>query len=293
MEENKLAIGLVADETVDLPQEIIDDNKIKIVRFKLDLQELADIPGNIYEKAREAERRGLKSLIKTSQPSINDFAIAFKDKLKEVENIICITISSKVSGTYNSALQAKKFLSQELQNKIHIIDTMNGSAGAGLICLKTIEYIKEKLSINEIVERITKELLNFKLLGIYKESKWLEASGRIPKLGSMAINQAEKMNIKPIFGFRDGKLTIVGIKRNIKDLSSALFEEFEKQTQKQREQGKKIVAAITHADNFPQVEKLKEMILKLQNTEVAFINLVCFPIGGHIGPDTIVLAWEQ
>jgi DegV family protein with EDD domain len=293
MEENKLLIGLVADETVDLPQEIIDDNKVKIVRFKLDLQELTDIPGNIYEKVREAERRRMKSLIKTSQPSINDFAIAFKEKLQEVENIICVTISSKVSGTYNSALQAKKFLSQELQDKVHVIDSMNGSAGAGLICLKILEYIKQKLNVNDVVEKINKELLNFKLLGIYKESKWLEASGRIPKLGSMAINQAEKMHIKPIFGFKDAKLTIVGIKRNVKDLSSALFEEFEKQTQKSRTQGEKIITAITHADNLPQAEKLKELILKLQNTEVAFINLVCFPVGGHIGPDTIVLAWEQ
>jgi DegV family protein with EDD domain len=293
MEENKLVIGLVADETVDLPQEIVDNDKVKIVRFKLDLQDLADIPGNIYEKVREAERRGIKSLIKTSQPSINDFAIAFKEKLQEVENIICVTISSKVSGTYNSALQAKKFLSQELQNKVQVIDSLNGSAGAGLICLKIIDCIKQKLNVNDIIEKINKELLNFKMVAMYKDSKWLEASGRIPKLGSMAINQAERMNIKPVFGFKDGKLTITGIKRNIKDISSALFEDFEKQTQKSREQGKKIITAITHADNLPQAEKLKEMILKLQNTEVAFTNLVCFPVGGHIGPDTIVLAWEQ
>jgi len=294
MEETKLPIGLIADETADLPQEIIDQNKIGIVKFKLDLQNLIDIPGsNVFEKVREAEKRGMQSLVKTSQPSINDFAVAFKEKLKEFESIICVTISSKVSGAYNSAMQAKKFLSQELQNKIHIIDSLNGSPGAALICLRILDNIKKNLNVDDIVNNINKNILNFKLLAMYKESKWIEASGRIPKLSALAIGQAEKMHIKPVFGFRDGKLSPVGIKRNIKDLSSAIFEEFEKQTQKIRSQGRKIIAVITHADDIIQAEKLRDLILSLPNTEVAFINLVCFPVGGHIGPGTIVLGWEQ
>ena len=42
-----------------------------------------------------------------------------------------------------------------------------------------------------------------------------------------------------------------------------------------------------------QVEKLKTMILNLKNTEIAFINLVCFPVGGHIGPGTLIVSWNQ
>lgn len=293
MESEKEKIGLVIDETSDLPQKIIDEEKITSVRFKLDFQELIDLPGNIYEKVREGERRGIKSLIKTSQPSINDFLSAFKEKLKEFEEVLCITFSSKISGAYNSAIQAKKFLETELQNKVHVFDSMNASGSEGLIALKAISLIKQKININEIIETLKKELPNIKLIGMYKNPKWIEASGRFPKFVPMMMNQAEKMDIKPVFGLKDGKLTIIGVKKNIKDIATALFEEFEKATKKIREAEKKITVAITHADNFEQANKLKDLILSLKNTEIAFISLVCFPVGGHIGPDSMVLSWNQ
>ena len=286
-------IGIVADETIDLPEGMIKENNIGIVRFKLDFQDLADIPGNIYEKAREGERRGMKTLIKTSQPSINDFFAAFKEKLKEVENIICITLSSKVSGTYNSAVQAKKFLGAEFEKRVHVFDSMNGSGSEGLIVLKAISLIKQKLNLEEVAEKLKKELPNIRLIGMYKHPKYLEASGRIPKFVPVLMGQAEKIKVRPVLGFRDGKLTFVGIKRNFKDISSALFEEFEKATRGAREAGRKVIVAITHADDLAEANKLKEMILGLKNTEIAFVNLICFPVGGHIGPDTIVLSWNQ
>jgi len=156
-----------------------------------------------------------------------------------------------------------------------------------------MSLIKEKINISDIISRLTKELPNIKMAATYKNSKWLEASGRLPSIGNAIIKQAERMDIKPIFGFKNGKLSIVAIKKNIKDIPTALFEEFEKATRSAREAGKKVKVAIAHADNTEQAEKLKKMILDLKNTEIAFINLVCFPVGGHIGPDSMTLSWHQ
>jgi fatty acid-binding protein DegV len=105
--------------------------------------------------------------------------------------------------------------------------------------------------------------------------------------------QEETMSIKPVFKMENGKLSVAGVKRNIIDLSSALFEEFDKATKKDRREGKKIIVGITHADDISQATKLKEMILSFKNTEVAFINLTCFPIGGHIGPNSLILSWQE
>ena len=294
MEVEKERIGFVTDEISDIPEELADKNKISVVKFKLDFQELSEIPGNVYQKIREGERRGIKNLlVKTSQPSINDFLSVFKEKLKNFEEVLCITFSSKISGAYNSALQAKKFLEKELQDRVHIFDSLRGTGCEGLMVLKAVSLAKEKLSIPEIIASLTKGLPNVRMVATYKNSKWLEASGRFPAIGNAIINRAEKMDIKPIFGFKNGKLNIVAIKRNIKDLSSALFEEFEKATRNARETGDKINVAIAHADDIEQAEKLKKMILNLKNTEIAFINLVCFPVGGHIGPDSMTLCWDQ
>jgi DegV family protein with EDD domain len=294
MSTEKGKIGFVTDEICDLPEEIINENNIGVVRYKIDFQELAEMPGNVYQKIREGEKRGIKNLlVKTSQPSINDFLSVFKEKLKDFEEVLCITFSSKVSGAYNSAMQAKKFLEKELQDKVHIFDSLRGTGCEGLVILKAISLLKEKMNVSDIISNLTKELPNIKMAAIYQKSQWLEASGRLPSLANVIINRAEKMDIKPIFGFKNGKLNIIAIKKNVKDLSAALFEEFEKSTQKARESGRKIIVAITHADNMEQVEKLKTMILNLKNTEIAFINLVCFPVGGHIGPGTLIVSWNQ
>jgi DegV family protein with EDD domain len=294
MSTEKGKIGFVTDEICDLPEEIINENNIGVVRYKIDFQELAEMPGNVYQKIREGEKRGIKNLlVKTSQPSINDFLSVFKEKLKDFEEVLCITFSSKVSGAYNSAMQAKKFLEKELQDKVHIFDSLRGTGCEGLVILKAISLLKEKINVSDIISNLTKELPNIKMAAIYQKSQWLEASGRLPSLANVIINRAEKMDIKPIFGFKNGKLNIIAIKKNVKDLSVALFEEFEKSTQKARESGRKIIVAITHADNMEQVEKLKTMILNLKNTEIAFINLVCFPVGGHIGPGTLIVSWNQ
>lgn len=293
METEKGKIGLITDEVSDIPEDIADKNKIGIVKYKLDFEELSDIPGNIYQKIREGERRGIKSLVKTSQPSINDFLSAFREKLKNFEEVLCITFSSRISGAYNSAVQAKKFLEKELQEKVHVFDSLNGSGAEGLVVLKASSLINEKMNIPDIISCLKKELSSIKLLGMYKNPKWLEASGRFPKFVPVIMNQAERMEIKPIFGIKNGKLSVVGIKKNVKEISSALFEDFEKATRKIRESGKKIKIAIAHADTPEQAEKLKDMILSLKNTEIAFINLVCFPVGGHIGPESMTLSWNQ
>jgi DegV family protein with EDD domain len=294
METEKEKIGFVTDEIGDIPENLVNENKISVVKFKLDFQELSAIPGNVYEKIREGERRGIKNLlIKTSQPSINDFLSVFKEKLKEFEEVLCITFSSKVSGAYNSAIQAKKFLEKELQDKIHIFDSLRGTGCEGLLVLKAVALAKEKMSIPDIISVLTKEIPNNNMAATYKNSKWLEASGRFPAVGNMIINRIEKMNIKPIFGFKNGKLNIIALKKNVREISIALFEEFEKATKNAREAGKKVMVAIAHADNIEQAEKLKAMISNLKNTEVVFVNFVSFPVGGHIGPDSMTLSWNQ
>lgn len=227
--ENKKNIGLIADEMGDLPEDMVMANEVSIVKFKIDYGELESFPGNVYQKIREGEKRGLPSLLKTSQPSINDFLKIFKEKLQNFEKVICVTFSSKISGAYNSAIQAIKFLPATDQKNIYVLDSLQGSGAEGLIILKVAEMIKEaKLKFEEIIEEIQKNLNNFRLVATYDKPKWIEASGRLPKFLPLALNQAEIRNIKPIFTIKNGKLSIIGIKKNINGLGQAIFEEFKK-----------------------------------------------------------------
>jgi len=99
--------------------------------------------------------------------------------------------------------------------------------------------------------------------------------------------------IKPLLGLRDGKLTIIGIKRNVKELAQSLSEEFDIRTKKIRQAGKKIVIAITHADNEKTANRIREKIEQMPNTEIAFISQLCVAIGGHAGPGAITISWDE
>lgn len=295
MEEiKKKRIGIISDETLDIPEEMIQELNISVVHYKMDYRNIADLEGDIYQKLRRAEELGIEdSLIRTSQPSINDFLKAYREKMAEFEEVICFTVSSKVSGAYNSAVQAVKFMQVEAQKKITVIDSEGGTGELGLLILRAVKMINEaKLTLFEISERLKKEVKNIKLIAFYDKAKWLEASGRVPKFIPMT-GMERLTGIKPLLGLKGERLTIIGIKRNVKNLADSLCEEFTKRTEKIRKNGQKILVAITHADSIDNAERLKNAVESLNNVKVVFINRLCPTIGGHTGPGAIALSWDE
>jgi len=286
-------IGLVVDEAADLPQEIIGRHQMAVVPVKMDWPDIENLPGeNTFQKMREAEKRGIKSFGKTSQPSPKDFLEAFKRQLERFEKIICITITSKLSGTYNSANQARGILSEEDQKRVFIVDSLNASCGEGLSNLKAIDLIEAGKEIEEIVKELEKFTSQIYLYGMLEEVKWLEASGRISPALANWVRRMQKIGVRPIIGIKKGVIKAIGIKAGAKDIPTGLFHQFEAKTRKLRNLNKKIRVAITHGDNLEGAQKLKEMIEKeLENTEVAFINLIDNVLGVLVGPGAFILAW--
>jgi DegV family protein with EDD domain len=288
-ENFKQKIGIVADEGGDLPEELIKKHDISIVPFKVDLGEMKDLPGNIYQRIREAERRGLKSFVKTSQPSPGDFLKAFKEKLKEFEEIICITVTSKHSGTFNSALQAREHLPEK--EKIHVVDSMSVSGGEGLIILKAVSLIKSGLKINEILEKLKESVLKTNLIFVLENPKWAVASGRVPRVLGALLERMQNLGFYPVLTLKKGKIGLSSIRKGVKDLSSALFEEFKSKILKENIDSE-IKTAITHADNEREAKKLEDLILKVKNCKIEFKNIIGNIVGGLSGPGAVALAWQ-
>ena len=289
---NKQPIGIVVDEAADLPKEIIEKYQIGIVPIKAYWPEIEDLPGeNVFQKMREAEKKGIKSFAKTSQPSIQDFLGVFKKQFEKFEKIICLTITSKHSGTYNSAIQAKRFLSVEGE-KVFVVDSLNASGGQGLCVLKAADLIEKGKPVEEILAKLEEFIPKVHLYGLLEDPKWLEASGRISTTVANWIRKFQKIGIRPLIGIKQGKIVPIGVKARVKDMPTALFQQLEAKTKELRSQGKKIQVAITHGDNPEEAQNLKEMIEKdLDNTEIVFVNLVDDILGVILGPNSIILSW--
>ena len=225
-------IGIITDEAADLPKDIIGKHQIAIVPVKLDWPEIENLPGeNTFQKMREAEKKGIKGFGKTSQPSPKDFLDKYKYQLERFDKILCITLTSKLSGTYNSAIQAKNFLEIDKQGKVFIIDSLSASSGQALLVLKAIDLIAaqegeprsprfageaghEGRESGKGIEEITQDLEKFvpkvQTFVVFEDPKWIEASGRIPHLLANVIRSLMKSEIRPVLTFKKGKLVLAG-----------------------------------------------------------------------------------
>lgn len=288
-------IGIISDEAADLPKEIIEKHQIAIVPVKLDWPEIENVPGeNTFQKMRELEKRGVKSFGKTSQPSPKDFLDKYNCQLKKFDKALCVTITSKLSGTYNSAIQAKSFLGPEGEEKISVIDSLSASCGQALVVLRVIDLIEN----NKKMEEITKELEEFvpkvRFFVVFDDPKWLEASGRISHLVANLLRKMARAGIRPLLTFKEGILVPAGVKTGAKDIPTTLFRKFEDEIKKKKMENKEIRAVITHGDDLKGAQRLKEMIEgKFKNVEVSFLNIINNVVGAPVGPNALALSWSE
>lgn len=288
-------IGIITDEASDLPQEIVEKNRIAVVPVKLDWPEIESMPGeNTFQKMRELERREIKSFGKTSQPSPKNFLDKYKEKLSQFEKVICITLTSHHSGTFNSAIQGKNFLTEEEQKRVFVIDSLTASSGEALAVLKAIDLISQGKEAEEIIKELAEFFNRISFFIIMEDPKWLEASGRISHLVANLMRRLAKAGIKPLLTFKKGKLKPTVFRSNTNDIPTVLFRKFKEDNEKLNKGGKKIRAVVTHGDNLESARRLKEMIEKeFKNSEVVFLNIIDNVLGAVTGPDTLILAWVE
>jgi len=288
-------IGLVSDAGADLAPEIIEKHHMPIAPGALDWPDIENLPGeNTFQKMRELEKKGIKSFGKTSQPSPKSFLDAFKLQLERFDEVVCITITSKLSGTYNSAIQGRKFLPKEQQEKIFIVDSLSASGGEALPVLYAIDLIEKGKGAAEIAQELEKLIPQISVLVMFKDPKWLEASGRISSLAANLLRRLAKAGIRPLLTFKEGLLVPGGIRRKAKDIPSALFEQVKSKIKKPAQQGKKFRIVITHGDDWKGAERLKKMIEEeIPNTRISFINIINDFVGALMGPDTLICAWHE
>lgn len=286
-----VSIGIVTENVASILPKILERYQIELAEAKFEWPELEKIEGeNIYQKIKKAYEIGIETRPKTSQATPKSYFDAFKKQLQRFENVLCLTLSSKISGCYNSAVQARERLNEKEKKRVFIFDTKSGAAGQALFVLRVIEMIQEQMEIEEIVKKLKNFISKTRLYVIFADPKGIEFIGRITKSQAKWIRRMKKMRIQPILELKNGILEKGGMVF-AKDEPEALFKKFLKESKRERKEGKKIRAIINHADNLGGAKKLKEM-LKASGVEVSFISegppIVC----AVTGPGTLILGWQ-
>ncbi|MCK9393899.1 MAG: DegV family protein [Candidatus Paceibacterota bacterium] len=284
-------VAVMVCNFASITESIIDQYGITAIVSNLQWPEMDSLVGdNVFQKMRDALSKGINSVPKTSQPSMGVFKKYFEEALRENDEIICITISSKISGTYNSALQTKKLFSEEMQKKIHIIDSNNIDVAESLLAIKAVEISKTLDDIGKIIEAVKSYIPRVYFYGMTENPDQMEAGGRINHVLAVILSQMQKLGMRPILSMDDGVVKPANLKMNAKDTAEALFRQFEDVNKKGLTSGSRYRVAISHADNIIEAEKLKKIFEEKYPSQVKidFISMTGIFIGAHVGPGTLM-----
>lgn len=155
-------------------------------------------PREFYEKLIESD-----DLPKTTQINPFRFEEAFSEHTKNGDELLVITISSKLSGTYSSALQAASMF----EGKVRVIDSLNAAIGERLLCEYALRLIKDGLTIDEIVEKLEKAKTKVCLIALVDTLEYLKKGGRISSTVAFA---GELISLKPVIGIVNGEVKMIG-----------------------------------------------------------------------------------
>lgn len=202
----------------------------------------------------------------------------FEQVLKGGNDILCIAVSSGISGSYNTICMAAKEL-QALypESSIRVIDSLSATLGAGFLCADAIELRKQGKSLEEAVFEIERRVKLLDIFFIVDDFKYLIQGGRVsPAIGKIG----DILDIKPILTIREGHIELY---KKARGLNSAL-----RNIQTIAESKKAARTGNIYVGNEEMFKKCKALI---PGSYEASLNLI---VSSHVGPNTtgIAVEWE-
>lgn len=206
-----MSVKILTDSTADIPADLAQELDITIVPIYIlfgiqSYRDGIDIDHDtFYRRLLGGEQPT------TSQPTPQDFIQAYEKIVPGADGLCSIHISSGLSGTYSSAVQAAN--TKPWPCPINVIDTRLLSISHGILAIKAARMAKKGKSLEEITRSVESMMKRVRLLVLFDTLKYLERGGRIGKAKSLV---GSVLSVKPLLSMRDGEFVPVGQVRNRK-----------------------------------------------------------------------------
>ena len=276
-----MSVRIIVDSTADMRSEVKE--RVKIVPLTVHFGEEEFLDGvnidyvQFYEKLTSSD-----ALPTTSQPS----PAAFEDVYKEVEeagdSAVVITISGKLSGTYQSAtIAAADF------DNVYIVDSGSAAIGAGVLAELALQWTDAGMGAKEISEKLEAEKAKIRIVALIDTFEFLVRGGRVSKTVAFA---GSMLSLKPIIGVKDGVIETLGKARGLKQAFKQIGVERDKMGEV--DFTKPVMLGFTGmtSENLEQYEENYNEAWKKDGSMYGKAAIGS-AIGTHVGPGAVAVAF--
>ena len=280
------------DSAANIPAERVEQTGIHVIPF-INIVDGKEIPGFTpgltpeEERARgreyyDAIRNGAE--VKTSLINTDKFMEEFRPVLAAGEDVLYISLSRNISGTYNAARLAAEGLADDFtEAKVYLVDSLNASLAQGILALYAVEMREEGKSAEETAKELSERAHRMNGVFTVDNLKYLARTGRLSNASALFGNL---LKIKPLLkGNAEGFIVCfkkcAGRRMALKNLVDIVCDNIV-------EPAKQIIG-IAYADAYEDAKWVMEEILKRISVREFLDTSYDFCTGSHVGPDTIAL----
>ncbi|GAB4493881.1 MAG: DegV family protein [Anaerolineales bacterium] len=276
-------LRIVTDGAADMPAAWREEFQIDVIPINIHFGE------KTYLQAVDLDNDGFYRLVdeshkipKTSQPSPFQFSEFYQKVARPGDTILSIHVTSKLSGTFNSAVTAAR----ELAGKLNIIpfDSMNGSAGIAFLCREARRLDSLGKNVGEIVEALNNLRQRVRVMLVLDSLEYARLNGRV---GAIQAAMASLLRVKPIVVLKDGALEIVEKVRTRQASFDRLLEMVKEAV------GDGLVdMAIVHARDLQSGQQMMARAKEIFNIRELFLADLSISVAANLGPGTVGIVFQ-
>jgi DegV family protein with EDD domain len=273
-----MMLKIVMDSAGEIPEEWRKEFDVKVIPVNIQFenktyQQGIDLSNDDFY--RLADSTGV--IPKTSQPTPQQFIELYKKMAQASDTILSLHVTSKLSGTFNSAVMA----AQELKDKLKIIpyDTGSGSAAIGFMCKEVRQLDRAGATLQAILNRLDEIRRNVNIVLTLDTLEYARRSGRVKRLQATL---AALINIKPIIILKDGALDM---KERVRTRQRALSRVLE--IIHERVDDHLVNVAVVHSQSLDAAKQLIQKVNETLHVNELILSELSIGVAANLGPGTI------
>ncbi len=279
-------VAVVTDSAACLSKQIIEDYDIRVLplNFFFSGEGHTDDPDlnldEFYHRLEYSER-----LPTTSSASPGTYLEVFKEASQHYESILCVTVASRISGMFESALVARDMAADQLpKTEIRVLDSGTAAMAQGFVALAAARVAHDGESMEAVHVASVNVKSRVELVAMVDTLKYLARSGRVPKVGAWA---ASLMGLKPILIFKDGQVKPLTATRDNQRGMNRMLKLLSRHTN-----GKGALhVSVIHANVPYKAERFEEMVRSKVDCAELFISRFTPVMGIYTGGDVLGLTY--